>query len=155
MTWSKAMNIFVLDNNPAKAAALHLDKHVVKMPLETAQMLSTVNGGYPYKATHKNHPCTIWASKSKANYEWLVNLGVELCKEYTHRYGKVHKCQAVIEQLKNPPECVPDGDLMTFAQAMPDECKREDAVEAYRAYYRANKAHIAKWTKRDKPEWMV
>lgn len=149
------MNIFVLDKNPTIAAQLHLDKHVVKMPLETAQMLSTVNGGYPYKATHKNHPCTIWARQSKANYMWLVNLGVELCKEYTHRYGKVHKCQAVIEQLQSPPESVPDGDMTAFAQAMPDECKREDAIEAYREYYRQRKAGFATWKNRDVPRWML
>ena len=149
------MNIFALDGDPVKAARLHLDKHIVKMPLETAQMLSTVNGGHPYKATHKNHPCTLWASKSKSNYGWLVRLGLALCDEYTYRYGKVHKCQAVIEQLKNPPECVPDGDLMAFAQAMPDECKRDDAVEAYKTYYRISKAHIATWKNRDIPEWMV
>ena len=148
------MNIFALSNDPKLAALLHLDKHVVKMPLETAQMLSTVNGGFPYKATHKNHPCTLWAGKSKANYDWLVKLGLSLCDEYTYRYGKVHKCQAVIERLQSPPECVPDGDLMPFAQAMPDECKRDDAVDAYKEYYRVHKALIAKWTKRDVPEFM-
>lgn len=149
------MNIFVLDTDPSNAARLHLDKHIVKMPLETAQMLSTVNGGYPYKATHKNHPCTIWARQNKANYKWLVNLGLELCKEYTYRYGKVHKCQAVIEQLQSPPDSVPDGDMTAFAQAMPDECKTSDAVTAYRNYYRMHKANIAAWSKRNKPEWMV
>ena len=148
------MNIFILDTDPSKAARLHLDKHIVKMPLETAQMLSTVNGGYPYKATHKNHPCTIWARQNKANYKWLVNLGLELCKEYTYRYGKVHKCQAVIEQLQSPPDSVPDGDMTAFAQAMPDECKNEDAVLAYREYYRKHKKHIASWKNRDVPEWM-
>lgn len=148
------MNIFVLDTDPAVAARLHLDKHVVKMPLETAQMLSTVNGGYPYKATHKNHPCTLWAGQSKGNYSWLVNLGVELCKEYTHRYGKVHKCQAVIEQLQNPPESVPAGGMSAFAQAMPDECKRDDAVQAYREYYKQRKAGFATWKNREVPNWM-
>lgn len=149
------MNIFVLDTDPSSAARLHLDKHIVKMPLETAQMLSTVNGGTPYRITHKNHPCTIWAGKNKANYRWLVNLGLELCKEYTYRYGKVHKCQAVIEQLQSPPKSVPDGEMSAFAQAMPDECKADDAVTAYRNYYLKHKMHIANWTKRDVPEWML
>ena len=60
----------------------------------------------------------------------------------------------MIEKLKHPPECVPDGDRTPFAQAMPDECKREDAVEAYKEYYRKHKRHIAAWKNRDIPEWM-
>jgi len=147
------MNIFVLDNDPIKAAQLHLDKHVVKMPLETAQMLSSINGG-PYKITHKNHPCTVWARQSKANYNWLVQLGFALCNEYSFRYSKRHKCRDVIEKLKHAPECVPDGDRTPFAQAMPDECKRDNAVEAYKEYYRKHKKHIASWKNRDVPEWM-
>ena len=148
------MNIFVLDRDPVTAARLHLDKHIVKMPLETAQMLSTVNGGHPYKVTHPKHPCTLWAAKSKANYQWLVELGLALCAEYTYRYGKVHKCQAIIEQLRTPPDHVPDGDLLSFAQAMPDECKHTDATEAYKNYYRMYKAHFAKWTNRAVPDFM-
>ena len=86
------MNIFVLDIDPQLAASLHLDKHVVKMPLETAQMLCTINAEFgidvPYKATHKNHPCTLWAKATKANYQWLTALGLNLCYEYTYRYKK-------------------------------------------------------------------
>ena len=147
------MNIFVLDTNPSEAARLHLDKHVVKMPLETAQMLSSISGG-PYKVTHKNHPCTVWARQTKGNYHWLVQLGFALCKEYSHRYSKRHKCQDVIEKLKHAPDFIPDGDRTPFAQAMPDECKRDDAVEAYKEYYRKHKQHIATWTKRDVPDFM-
>jgi len=148
------MNIFVLDNDPTVAAKLHLDKHVVKMPLETAQMLSTINGGHPYKATHKKHPCTLWAQQTKGNYHWLVQLGFALCKEYSHRYSKRHKCKDVIELLKHAPDFIPDGDRTPFAQAMPDECKRENAVEAYKEYYRKHKQHIASWKNRDIPDFM-
>ena len=147
------MNIFVLDRNPIIAAQLHLDKHVVKMPLETAQMLSSINGG-PYKITHKNHPCTVWARQTKGNYNWLVQLGFALCNEYSFRYSKRHKCRDVIEKLKYAPDFIPDGGRTPFAQAMPDACKRDDAVEAYQEYYRVGKAHIAKWTRRDVPEFM-
>ena len=147
------MNIFVLDTDPIIAAQLHLDKHVVKMPLETAQMLSSINGG-PYKITHKNHPCTVWARQTKGNYHWLVQLGFALCNEYSFRYSKRHKCRDIIEQLKHAPDYIPDGERTPFAQAMPDEYKRENAVEAYKIYYRNNKAHIAKWTKREVPEFM-
>lgn len=37
------MNIFVLDKNPVIAAQLQCDKHVVKMIVESAQMLSTAH----------------------------------------------------------------------------------------------------------------
>ena len=147
------MTIFVLDKDPVISAQMHMDKHVVKMPLETAQMLSTICGG-PYKPTHRNHPCTIWARSTKSNYSWLVELGIALCKEYTHRYGKVHKCQAIIEQLTSPPDNIPDGELTTFAQAMPDDCKTNNVIESYRKYYKLHKGHIAHWKNRQVPEFM-
>ena len=147
------MNIFALDNDPIKAAQMHNDKHVVKMILETAQMLSTVSGG-PYRPTHKNHPCTVWARQTKGNYDWLVQLGFALCHEYGIRYNKQHKCQSVIERLQYPPESIPDGDRTPFAQAMPDDCKADDAITAYRTYYKQHKAHIAKWTNREAPQWI-
>lgn len=152
------MNIFVLDANPVIAAQLHLDKHVVKMPLETAQMLCTINAGYdipvPYKPTHKNHPCTIWANSSRANYQWLVDLGINLCKEYTYRYHKVHACQKIIESLAVCPEQIPSTPQTAFAQAMPDDCKQENAPQAYQMYYKQYKHHIAKWTGRAVPSFM-
>ena len=153
------MNIFVLDTDPQQAATLHLDKHVVKMPLETAQMLCTINAEFgvevPYKSTHKNHPCTLWAKTSKANYYWLVTLGMHLCKEYTYRYNKVHACQKIIEALRNCPASIPDGKLTSFAQAMPDDCKQDDAPKAYQMYYKQHKNHIAKWTGRATPSFML
>lgn len=149
------MNIFALHTDPIMAAEMHLDKHIVKMPLETAQMLCTINApNAPYKPTHVNHPCTLWAGVTNGNYDWLVRLGIALCNEYTYRYGKEHKCQAVIENLRLPPTLVPVGPLTTFAQAMPDECKQEDAVLAYRRYYRDYKAHIGTWKNRKRPEFM-
>ena len=149
------MNIFALDLDPIMAARLHLDKHVVKMPLESAQMLSTLNApNAPYKPTHRNHPCTLWAGATSGNYDWLVRLGLSLCDEYTHRYGKEHKCRAVIEMLRLPPPSVQEGPLTSFAQAMPDECKQDDGVLAYKGYYRTHKAHIGTWKKRERPEFM-
>ena len=151
------MNIFVLDYEPSEAAKLHLDKHIVKMPLETAQILCTVQHQYgnsaQYKPTHVSHPCTVWAGQSKENYNWLVELGLELCAEYSYRYGKRHACQSVIEGLSQAPDNMDLG-FTQFAQAMPDECKNSDPVTAYRNYYRLHKAHIAKWTHRNTPEWM-
>lgn len=149
------MNIFALDLDPTIAARMHLDKHIVKMPLESAQMLSTLNApNAPYKPTHKNHPCTLWAGATTGNYDWLVQLGMALCHEYTYRYGKVHKCQAVIELLRLAPASVPMGPLTAFALAMPDECKQEDAVLSYQKYYRDHKRSIGAWKNRECPEFM-
>lgn len=147
------MNIFVLSRDVTEAARFHLDKHVVKMPLETAQMLSTICGG-PYRTTHAKHPCTVWAAASTGNYSWLVQLGIALSEEYTFRYGKVHKCQAVIEQLQQPPVVVPAGPMTPFAQAMPEECKAADPVLAYRTYYREHKSHLGAWKGRERPTFM-
>lgn len=151
------MNIFVLDRDPKIAAQMMCDKHVVKMVLEAAQMLSTIqhkNGMEPpYKPTHANHPCTRWAGTSTQNYSWLWHHGMSLCEEYTHRYGKTHKCQQLIT---GPLATVPPlpSDVMTpFAQAMPEQHKRPDAVEAYRQYYIHEKARFAKWKNREVPEW--
>lgn len=146
------MNIFVLDADPVVAARYHCDKHVVKMILETAQMLCSAQHRHgacpdatPYKAAYVNHPCTRWAGDSQSNYRWLVRLGQELGAEYTLRYGKVHKCAAVIAQVASPPPSMPDTGLTTFAQAMPDQYRHADAVVAYRAYYQGEKSRFAKW----------
>lgn len=146
------MNIFVLHPNPVEAAQMQCDKHVIKMCLETAQMLSTVSNG-PYKPTHAKHPCTLWAGSNLTNYGWLVKHGLALCEEYTHRYGKRHKCQDIIESLAIPPDHLPVG-ITPFAQCMPDECKHIDPIMAYRQYYHT-KAAFAKWTKRAAPHWWM
>lgn len=153
------MNIFVLHENPSIASTMHVDKHIVKMPLETAQLLCTVNwllnNPAPYKATHKNHPCTIWARQSIQNYLWLCELGLELCKEYQFRYNKNHKCKDIIEWcIENKPE-LPDNNLTMYALAMPDEFKVEnDAVASYRNYYIGAKSHIHNWKNRETPYWI-
>ena len=156
------MNIFVLDENPQVAAEMHNDKHVVKMILETAQLLcgvhhmsdrtSTVQ--VPYKLSHKNHPCAIWARECVENYIWLCDLGLALCAEYTYRYGKRHKSQDIIEWcLTNLPNIKENGDITPFALAMPDECKRKSAVESYRLYYITHKRAISSWKNRTQPDW--
>lgn len=151
------MNIFILDTNPVLAAQYQCDKHVVKMCLETAQMLSTIAGG-PYKPTHVNHPCTVWARSSGDNYAWLYAHGVALCREYEHRYGKAHKCLNVIEECLSTVDVsiLADVGLTPFAQAMPEELKHENAVKAYRDYYhQKSKVVDMRWTKRDIPDWFV
>lgn len=157
------MNRFTLDPDPVVAAAYHCDKHVVKMILEEAQMLCTAHRLHGdvtpdldaalYRATHQNHPCTIWARATRDNYLWGYRLLVALCDEYTHRYGKVHATARLLPILATVPIGITDTGLHPFPQAMPDECKTDDAVEAYRQYYIAYKSNFARWTKREVPSW--
>jgi hypothetical protein len=155
------MNIFVLDLDPKKCAQYHLNSHVVKMVLETSQILCGVHwmsegGQYdiPYKLSHKNHPCSIWARECIENYQWLCNLGIELSEEYTLRYGKRHKSEDVINWcISNPPKIRINGEMTPFALAMPDECKVSDPVESYRIYYMTEKRKIAIWKNREIPNW--
>jgi hypothetical protein len=160
------MNIFVCDTNPKLAAAFLPDKLVVKMPLESAQMACTVLRSYgcedvPYKATHAKHPCTIWAAKTRANFDWLIAHGLSLCEEYSRRYSpspdspKVHKCQEILDLCKSKREIIPFGELLPFAQAMPDQYRNEDAVMAYRSYLIAEKTYYAKWTNTIQPTWWM
>lgn len=145
------MNIFVLHDSPYYAAKYHCDKHVPKMILESAQMLSTVIGG-PYKPTHKNHPCTLWVAESRANAEWLWLLADALNIEYKERFDHIqnHKSWNAVEPLWRAIKGLPKGPLTPFAQAMPDEYKNDDAVTAYRAYYRSKS--FAAW-RNGAPVW--
>lgn len=166
------MNIFVTDTNPRQAARDLCDKHVVKMALETAQMLCTAHYVLrnreemcaqgqlpPYRATHSNHPCTIWARSSEANYYWLVEHGLEICAEYTKRYGKRMKAQDVIEWSEKHVSCFDSSvwvsrEQTPFAVAMPDEYKiKDDPVASYRNYYIGAKSHFAQWKMGEKPAW--
>lgn len=177
------MNIFILDRNPIVAAELMCDKHVVKMIVESAQMLSTthrmldgaleerlsVSGKRKvkyyklndwredtmYKAVHFNHPCNVWLRQSLQNYNWLVRHFGALLREYTVRYNKLHKCSSLWECFTVSPDNIKKGPLTEFAQAMPDECKNSDAVQAYRTYYNKYKKDFATWKVRQIPEWFV
>lgn len=159
------MNIFFLSLIPSTCAQMHVDKHVIKMILETTQLLCSahymVKSEYIpcYKLTHKNHPSAIWTRKSKGNYEWLCKLGEELCKEYTYRYGKIHKCQPYIEELsKNIPD-LPDLGFTKPALAMPEMYKDDNVVDAYQTYYFFGKERMLSWkgkiAGRQTPEWIT
>lgn len=165
------MNIFVLDTNPKLCAQYHCDKHVVKMILESAQLLSTALHvmGVPhagYKSTHVSHPCSRWATNLR-NWVWLRSLARHLGEEYNYRYGKTHKSIAVINSLP-----IPEVTLKApkdFALAMPVEYHTYDLnnnvddpslyeldyVESYRKYYQA-KVHLidVKYTRRHPPKWL-
>ncbi len=161
------MNVFVLHLEPHKAAQMHNDRHVCKMIVEYAQLMSTAHHkagsakDIMYKATHPNHPCNKWVRRDAANYRWLYALFCNLCDEYTYRYDKVHKTDKKLRKIlsKLPANLLDDAhktsrDVTGFALAMPDQYKDfNSAVRSYRYYYRCDKQHIAHWTRRGKPEW--
>ena len=169
------MNIFYLSNCPQEAAEAHNDKHCVKMILESAQMLSTahreLDGNVPdilYKSTHKNHPSTVWVRSSKQHYDWLFRLFRMLSAEYTIRYSnktliknfggefKVHKTWEKLGKiLEIAPKNIEDNGWTDPPQCMPDHCKDEDTVTAYRKYYIQEKSSFAKWNYSGKPQWMI
>lgn len=155
------MNIFYLHDDPYIAAQYQCDKHVVKMVLETAQLLSTahhltdsVHADKLYKATHKNHPSAVWVRSSKQNYLWALEHLKGLLAEYTFRYNKIHKTSNLLSILDNVPDIVAD-ELTEPPQCMYDDCKHPDVVQAYRLYYAARQKEIdMRWTKRNKPLWL-
>ena len=159
------MNIFVLSLCPYLCAIYHNDKHVVKMILETAQMLCVTHylcSNDPpsnlYKRTKAfaNHPCTKWIRESTGNYMWVYILFTSLCKEYTFRYNKIHSCETRFINIFNEiPELIPKGNITPFAQAMFDDVKHKNPIIAYRNYYKKYKKDFCVWTKRDVPYWYL
>lgn len=154
------MNIFVLSEDPTRSAQYHCDKHVVKMVLESCQMLCTTLHteqihDVPYKVAHINHPCTKWVRQSLNNYFWLLDLTKELLRQYTLRYGKVHKSTRVYNFCRLNVPLLPIIGLTEFALAMPDEYKvSENPVECYRTFYHYEKRRFARWDKlSNTPEW--
>ena len=158
------LNIFYLDKDPIVAAKSQCDKHIVKMPLESAQMLCTAHrvldnidvlaGQHLYKATHINHPSSIWVRENKEHYMWLYEHFIALCQEYTNRYGKQHLCFTKFNLvLSHLPKNLPYSKFVDPPTCMPDYCKVDrDTVSSYRKYYVTEKRHIAEW-KTKKPEW--
>jgi hypothetical protein len=181
------MNIFYLHNDVTTCAEMHNNSHCVKMILEYAQLLSTAHrfldgvshvlkrettgrqytryilddsrDGVLYGATHINHPSAIWVRKSPDNYKWLANLLVALCKEYTFRYGKIHKVEqtGLAQVLLNiMPKNIGSEAFTEPTPAMPDEVKiAGDSIASYRNYYNVSKTHLAKWKSRPVPEWLA
>jgi len=178
------MNIFYLDRNPTKAAEYHVDKHCVKMILESCQLLSTAHrvldgdqvigktitgrnvkrwilsddrNDVLYSATHVNHPSAVWCRSGSENYTWLWVLLNELCKEYTYRYGKVHKCESsgLVARLKQIPNSIIHDHFTDPTPAMPDQYKvKGDGVQSYRNYYNGEKQRMFSWKKRQVPEFI-
>ena len=166
------MNIFVTDPSPTVSAQSLPDKHIVKMPLESCQMLAIVAStkwghgfgklpkldGTPYltdKGAFRGHPCTIWAQE---NFRWLISHGLALCAEYTHRYNKTHACQFTLEYADI---IFPSIECPTpFTRAMPDELKNDTSIDTTTAYkkYISSKSWVSTNYLRDpsrKPSWLT
>jgi Pyrimidine dimer DNA glycosylase len=177
------MNIFFLSTDPREAAEFMVDRHVVKMILESAQLLSTAHrvldgeeyvgksktgrnqkrwkindarDSILYGATHINHPSAVWVRQSVENYCWLVEHLFALADEYTYRYGKRHNTITNLGyQIQSPPFALKDWDFTTPPSAMaPEYIVGDDPVENYRNYYKAGKSHLHTWTRRQKPNWL-
>ena len=178
------MNIFYLDTDPKKAAEYQVDKHCVKMILESCQLLSTAHrvldgdqfigktatgrnikrwllsderNETVYTATHVNHPSAVWCRSGSENYMWLWVLLNELCKEYTYRYGKVHKCESsgLVARLKQMPNNIIHTHFTDPTPAMPDQYKiKGNGVQSYRNYYNGEKQRMFSWKKRQVPEFI-
>ena len=179
------MNIFYLHHDVKKCAEMHNDKHVVKMILEYAQLLSTAHrviDGVPttdrggatgrqrttyilpdsrdamlYRATHINHPSAIWVRVRESHYRWLFNMWIALMDEYTYRYGKIHASSRLIRYLSSPPKNIEfGGGFDQPTPAMPDVYKVSgNSVRSYINYYVGAKQHLASWKKRQIPEWFT
>ena len=178
------MNIFVTDRDPFIAAQNLCDAHVVKMILESCQLLSTQDRLHGltegrYKMTHVNHPCRLCLENS-SNYLWLELHLKGLLREYQERFGKRHKSGALfgaywwgdtaIAKIKTglcPDMYYRPVESYKFPQCMPEEFKEKDAdgtvytdidsvVEAYRRYYKHKKETLKrfKYTNREPPEWL-
>ena len=152
------MNIFVTDYCPIQSARNLPDKHIVKMPLETCQMLAIIysdwyygvgklykKDGTPYATKHgafRNHPCTQWAAANQYNLAWLILHGVALCDEYHQRYlPKVHTCYDVICQAQRIyhdcfDELLTDAaaKVTDFTRAMPESIKFDTTIDTITAY---------------------
>lgn len=176
------MNIFVTDFCPVLSAVALPDKHIVKMPLETCQMVSIIfskwylnwgtipkKDGTPYsteKGAFRNHPCTQWAAESYENLAWLIRHGYALCNEYRHRYGKQHACMTGLYEaegifLQHTGNDIAEYyyNVVNFTRAMPDVWKHDTSISTFEAY----KLYIASkpWVKDNylkipsrKPDWI-
>jgi hypothetical protein len=177
------MNIFYLDHDPKICAQMHNDKHVVKMILEYAQLLSTAHrildgklvegvsksgrkakryelpdtrDGILYTATHSNHPSAVWARQARANYYWLFSLFKECLDEYNHRYGKEHATSRLYNYLYMSPTNIAVGEFTEPPPAMPEEYRvAGNSIQSYHNYYLGDKVKMSRWTNREMPQWFA
>lgn len=176
------MNIFALSLNPYQCAQMHCNEHCIKMILEYFQLLSTAHryidrteiiieqksnrkikryiledkyrDSLMYKATHINHPCSIWLRQSRGNYCWLYRLTCCLCDEYTRRYGKIHASDKRLRFITGfYPQNIPHGGMTQLPLAMPEEFKTDCIIDSYRLFYLESKSRFATWPLGLTPWW--
>ena len=175
------MNIFYLHEDPIQNAKWHIDKHIVKMPIEYAQLMSTAHRlldgemyigktaigrnikrwrlhdereDILYKASHINHPSAIWVRESIENYFQMYKLYMAVLSEFTNRYGKIHGSSKPSIALIRPPSNIPMVKGTQLPQCMPEICKvKNNPILAYRNYYIVEKNSFASWKNREIPEW--
>ena len=165
------MNVFYLDTDPVLAAQYHCDKHVVKMIVETTQLLSFAlhlqgldwnqHGLYKPNRAHLRHPCTLWVSESRSNFLWAANLALALldewCFRFSHRSRSEHRSFDPLSRALKLAFVLPDRKETPPAQAFSEFTHLRDPqnpVLAYRAYYREAKRHLLEYTLREKPVWL-
>ncbi len=160
------MNIFAVHEDPKIAAQSLCDKHVCKMIVESAQILSTVckllgkHDQFMYRPTHAHHPCVLWVKSSVHNFAWLLEHAIAMSNEYTKRYGRIHKTQEKLNYFQNKFNEIWNGiegnqQLHTpFSQCMPEIYRCNNQIEAYRKFYKIEKSLFAKWKNSEKPNWM-
>jgi hypothetical protein len=178
------MNIFYVDSDPEVAARNMVDRHVVKMILETAQLLSTAHrvidgeeyvgqsqsgrkakrwrlsgnaDNIMYAATHINHPSAVWVRENSANYDWLYNHLLALGREYTYRYGRTHlTIDKLKDILKDTPENIEQSKVMTTMPSCMDKqyIVDLDPIVNYRNYYNYGKTDLLRWSNRPPPKWI-
>jgi hypothetical protein len=159
------MNIFFLDKTPEKSARYLCDKHVPKMLLESAQMLSTAVQKHKgrieelYKPAYPNHPMTIWVGECWHNFNWALQNAIAIHDEYKFRFDKIHKSYRIIEDILHNDYKWDIPNTFNFTrvpQCMPDEYKKHPRshIKAYRDYYAGEKEYFAKWERgRNEPKW--
>ena len=178
------MNIFYVDSNPEVAARNMVDRHVVKMILETAQLLSTAHrvidgeeyvgqsqsgrkakrwrlsgnaDAIMYAATHINHPSAVWVRENSANYDWLYDHLLALGREYTYRYGRTHlTIDKLKDILEDAPENITQRKVMTKMPSCMDKqyIVSLDPITNYRNYYNYGKTDLLRWSNRPPPQWI-
>jgi hypothetical protein len=178
------MNIFYVDSDPEVAARNMVDRHVVKMILETAQLLSTAHrvidgeqyvgqsqsgrkakrwrlsgnvDAIMYAATHINHPSAVWVRENSANYDWLYDHLLALGREYTHRYGRTHlTIDKLKDILKDSPQNIKQSNVMTKMPSCMDKqyIVSLDPITNYRNYYNYGKTDLLRWSNRPPPQWI-
>jgi hypothetical protein len=163
------MNIFVTSLCPRISAQVLDNKRVVKMVLETAQLLSTaifINSTIAYddiyKPTHIKHPCTVWTALNLGNWDWLFKHFVALCEEYNFRYNKQHASEKILPYLLKHRTYIKSGSITAFANCTRSEAlqvdftQTKDTCEAYKQYLTAKWYHDKlppKWINREAPLW--